>query len=105
MNALEIKLATAIARDRSIDLDNENDEILYGVGCHDFVPVQATLRVVAKLMRYQCTYLNGGWDCKQYNEDLPGYRKNVTIIDLNVPELRAWLVSFVQSRMNQAKAA
>jgi hypothetical protein len=105
MNALQIKLATAIAQDTTIDLSKENDGVLYGCGLPDFERVAVSIRCVAKLMRWQCQCLDGSWDWKQFNEDLPSYRDKMTIIDLDVPELRGWLRAFVEHRLELAQAA
>ena len=105
MNAVEIKLATEIARDYSIDVSQENYDVMFGFGCSDFTPITVSLRTVARMMRYQCCCMDGSWDYKQYNEDLPASRKNIRVHDLTVPELRAWLVAFVQQRLGLAQAA
>lgn len=102
MNALQLKLACAIAQDSSIDLSHENDDALFGCALPDFQRVHVSLRTVAKQMRWQCQCLDGSWDWKQYNEDLPSYRNKVTIIDLTIPELRAWLVTFAEYRLQFA---
>ncbi len=105
MTTTEIKLATAIAQDRSIDLSKENMDVLCGFGLEDFKTVNVSLRVVAKCMRWQCQCMDGSWDYKQFNEDLPHYKAKVRIIDLNVPELRYWLVTFVKQRMGLLQEA
>lgn len=106
MKPTEIKLATSIARDSSIDLSDVDDGILFGFGLPDFKPVTVSLRVVAKCMRWQCSYVlqkKGGpdWNWEQYNEDLPYYRRNVAIADFTSEDARAWLVEFVTSRLEQ----
>ncbi len=99
MTTTEIKLATAIAQDKSIDLSKENDDVLFGIALPDFKTVSVSIRVVAKQMRWQCQCMDGSWDYKEFNEDLPHWKAKVRIIDLNIPELRYWLVRFVQQRM------
>jgi hypothetical protein len=87
-----------IARDTSIDLSQENMDVLIGFGLDDFKTVSVPLRVVARCMRWQCLCLDGSWDYKQF-KDLPHYKAKVRILDLSVPELRYWLVTFVQKRL------
>ncbi len=79
MNAKQIKDATKIAQNYSIDLSNANTDILFGFGCPDFKKVTVSLEVVARCMRWQSSQMDGGWDWKQYNEDIPYYKKNVLI--------------------------
>ena len=80
MTMQEIKQATKIALNPAIDLSNVDDSILYGFGLPEFRPVYTTLQTVAKCMRWQSCMFNGGWDDKEYNENLPHYKRNVRII-------------------------
>ncbi len=99
MTALEIRMARSIAEDHSIDLSKVNDGVLYGFGLSDFTPVTVPLRAVAKCMRWQCQQWDGGWDEKQFSEDVPCYRRNVTLADLTDTDCERILVAYCQRRL------
>lgn len=66
MDKREIRSAMAIARsDR--DLSKVDDANLYGCALPEFTPVHTTLDAVAKLARYQCATLDGGWDADEFD--------------------------------------
>jgi hypothetical protein len=102
MNKQEIQLAAAMAKDYDIDLSHVDDGVLYGFGCSDFKPVMVSIETVAKCMRWQCSQFNGGWDEKQFNEDLPYYRRNVTISDITSDVAIEFLQKACASRMSDA---
>lgn len=90
MNAFDLKLARTIAQSNE-DLSAFDDTVLFGFGCPDFKRMTVDVRVVAKCMRWQCQQWNGKWDERQYNEDLPHYRRNVQLATITGPEARARL--------------
>lgn len=102
MNAKEIKLALAMAQDHSIDLSGYDDSILFGFGLPDFVPVVVPLGAVARVMRWQSACLDGSWDWKQFNEDLPSYRKRVRVSDVGRPELEAVITEAARLLLSKA---
>lgn len=87
MNADQFRRAFAIADKRDatgrceIDLSNEDDSQFDGCALPGFQPIVATVRQVAKLMRYQAMYLNGRWDMEELNELQRLLRHKVTILD------------------------
>lgn len=107
MLASELRLALAIAQDRTVDLSAEfHNPILYGFGLPDFEPVTVSLRIVAACIRWQCNCFDGSFDWKQFNADRPHYlRQRIQIADLHDAEATRWLVAFVQSRMHLDQAA
>jgi hypothetical protein len=58
-----VKLAKSDA-----SLSNICDLHLHGCGLPEFQPVHTSLEAVAKLVRYQCAMLNGGWDERECND-------------------------------------
>ena len=71
----------------SIAMSNEKIDVLQhpidvfdGFGLKDFVPVYVTLRQVARLIRYQAVYLNGGIDTEKLQEVANFGRKMFKII-------------------------
>lgn len=84
MNAAEYKAAFAIADDTSIDLSGEDISIFDGYGLPDFKPVVATLRQVARLMRWQALYMMtkpgaSRWDAEELTSIRNLFRKRVTV--------------------------
>jgi hypothetical protein len=100
MNKQEIQLAAAMAKDYDIDLSRVDDGVLFGFGCPDFKPVMVSIETVAKCMRWQCSQFNGGWDEKQFNEDLPHYRRNVTLSNLSTETAMEFLQKTVAQSMS-----
>ena len=79
MNAAEYKRAFDVAKS-DVDLSHVDDTILDGYGLPGFGPVVATVEQVAKTMRWQARYLNGGWDGEQLTEIREFFRKRVTVV-------------------------
>ncbi len=79
MNAAEYKRAFEVANS-DIDLSDVDDTILDGYGLPGFGPVVATVKQVAKVMRWQARYLNGEWDGEQLTEIKELFRKRVTVV-------------------------
>lgn len=67
-----------------VDLDSYDYTPLIGCALPDFKPVVTTIPVVAKFLRYQCQCINGDWDWREYENLLPIFRSQVTV----VPEQR-----------------
>lgn len=65
MNKQDLATAFEIAKSDEV-LEDELLDIFVGCGLKDFKPVYCTLRGVAKLIRYQCQYLFGGWDMEEF---------------------------------------
>lgn len=61
MNANQFRSAVAVAMGPR-DLSNICDIHLHGCGLPDFGEKITTIDAVAKLLRWQCQCLNGGWD-------------------------------------------
>lgn len=102
MRAAEIKLALALAQSGQ-DLSSYQDgfDRLTGCGCSDFVPCEVPLGAVAKLLRYQCQYLNGGWDWAEYQNCraiLLG-PKRVTVSDCSILELGEVLRTIIEPKL------
>lgn len=68
----EFSEAFEIASNQKIELDNENApiDIFDGFGLKDFQPVYVTIKQVARLIRWQCSYIYGasGFDAENLNE-------------------------------------
>lgn len=96
MKAFELKLCLKVAQDRSVDLSGVDDSILFGCACSDFQPVTVPIRMVAKLLRWQCQCMDGSWDWREYNENMvPILKKRVELSEMTAPEGRAWMANEV----------
>lgn len=105
MKAFELKLCLKLAQDLSVDLGGVDDSILFGCGCSDFVPVTVSIKVVAKLLRYQCQCFDGSWDWREYSECTgPALRKNVELAEMTAPEGKAFVVELVNSILKGVEA-
>lgn len=80
MNKAELKAATAIARDFDVDLSNIDDSSLFGCGTKDFQPVYVTLEMAAKLIRWQCATIIGGWDAVEFDNITNILRRKAIIL-------------------------
>ena len=58
----------------------EDITVFSGYAYSDFAPVYCTVNAVAKLIRYQCIYLNGGIDNLELNNLIDIGRKKFQII-------------------------
>jgi len=61
-------------------LGNAEMDLFYGFGLPGFAPVYCTLRDVARLIRWQCSQLNGGWDREALQEIATHGRKRFQVI-------------------------
>ena len=68
MTKPEFKRAFAIAEDFDIKLGDHDMFIFDGFGLADFDVVYVTLSQIARLIRYQCLFLDGTWDSKAMQE-------------------------------------
>ena len=68
MTTKELTAAFIVAKNKYVDLTNEDIDIFYGFGLKDFKPVYVTINQVAKLIRWQAGTFNGGWDADAINE-------------------------------------
>ena len=68
MNKIEFIDAMRIAKDSTIDLQNDDMDIMYGCGLPDFQPVSVSTRQVARLIRWQAQCFDGTWDSEAVNE-------------------------------------
>lgn len=98
MKALELKLATAMAKDLSIPLPWDLIDPLCGCGCPGFEPVAVSLRSVASFLRYQCLQFNGGWDDAEYQNcrAICLRRGLIEVSDLNQDDVREWVRSTME---------
>jgi len=67
------------------DLSAENLDIFDGFGLPGFQPVYCTQRQVARLIRWQCQYMNGEWDMAALNEIARCGRRGFQILSSNTP--------------------
>jgi len=80
MRAPEFKAACKLAFNPSVDLTGENDDSFWGFGLPGFKPIMASLRQVAKTIRYQCLQFDGGIDQDNLQECRTAFRRLVTVI-------------------------
>lgn len=85
MKAAEFKRVFALA-DSNEDLSEVDDSILSGCGLREFIPVVATVRQCARLLRdFRSIFKDrsGGsqWDMEALNEMRDIYRRKVTLLD------------------------
>jgi len=66
----EFSQAYEMADNEKIELNNDNApiDIFDGFGLKDFQPVFVTIKQVARLIRWQCSYIFGGWDMEELNQ-------------------------------------
>lgn len=80
----EFSQAYKIADNEKIELNNDNApiDIFDGFGLKDFQPVYVTIEQVARLIRWQCSYVYGatGFDSENLNEIGHFGRKRFLII-------------------------
>lgn len=67
MTKNEFSAAVKLAKSNA-DLSNIDDSHLHGCALSDFQPVYTSLEAVAKLLQWQCRFLNGGWDERECND-------------------------------------
>jgi len=63
-----------------VDLSQFEIDLFYGYGLPDFKPVIVPIQCFARLIRWQCQYLNGNWDCEALNELHKVSRGRITIL-------------------------
>ena len=81
MNTTQMREATELARNSTNgELWDVDISILHGCALADFKPVSTTLRVVARMIQYQCIQLNGEFDTVELNSLANIFRRKVTII-------------------------
>lgn len=67
MTTREFKDAFTIAKS-DVSLVQHDIDIFDGFGLSEFQPVTVTVEQVARLIRYQAQYMNGGWDSEALDE-------------------------------------
>lgn len=68
MNRNEFKKAVSMIKDKDIiNMSLESIDCFYGCACEDFTTTNCTIKQVAKLIRYQCLYMNGDLDMNELN--------------------------------------
>jgi hypothetical protein len=80
----QFKRAFAMASDDSFDYDGlafMRDTPFLGFGLKDFNPISVTVRDVAKLIRYQCWFMNGDLDHEALNEIREHGRRKFIVLD------------------------
>ena len=80
MTKLELQQAFSIAKS-SVNLFDEDIDILYGFGLSDFSVVYVTLKQIARLIRWQCQQMNGHYDMDAFQEIAVVGRKKFQIIE------------------------
>ena len=83
MNRKEFSEALKMAQSDEVFEEQDYNEALNlfsGCALRDFIPVHTTIKPVAVLIRYQCQYLNGGWDLEAINEMAFIARRNFLIV-------------------------
>ena len=78
MNKAELNEALAVAKSNA-DLSMEDISIFDGFGLSDFQPVHVTIGQVARLIRYQCQQMDGGYDAENFNDIAEFGRKRFTV--------------------------
>ena len=79
MNKPELTKAFDLAKSDE-DLSTEDIDLFCGFGLSEFDPIYCTIRQVARIIRYQCQYMNGGWDMDNFQEIANFGRKLFMII-------------------------
>jgi hypothetical protein len=79
MNKAEMTKVLEIAKS-GCNLSHVDIDVLYGCGLRDFEPVQTTLEVCARHVRWQAQCMDGTWDMEEINQCAKIFRKKVTII-------------------------
>lgn len=83
MTRAEFSKAWTIAQSHE-DLSGENYDPAFGYGLPGFKPVGLTLKAVARLLRYQCTYIFGnGYDAEELENNrrlMTGHSARILII-------------------------
>jgi hypothetical protein len=80
----QFKRAFAMASDDSFEYDGlafMRDTPFLGFALKDFNPVAVTVRDVAKLIKYQCWFMNGDLDHEALNEIREHGRRKFIILD------------------------
>ena len=80
MNAAEYKRAFLLAQDTSVDLSEESLDIFDGYGLREFEPIVATVRQVARLMRWQALQFDGAWVNEELTQIKTIFRTKVTMV-------------------------
>jgi hypothetical protein len=92
MKAIDLRFCLAIAKDPSIDVSKADDSILFGFGLAEFEPVTASIKAVARCIRWQCQRFDGTFDEAQFNADRPHYLRKVELSDLTADDARQLLL-------------
>lgn len=79
MTTREFKAAFAIASSNAV-LEEELLNPFDGCAIYPFPKLTVTLRHVAKIIRYQAQYMNGGWDAEALEDVRFLGRKNWTVV-------------------------
>lgn len=86
MTHKEFSAAVALAQ-TNMELSHHDIDLFDGYGTPGFCPVCCTLPQVARLIRWQCQYLNGGWDMEELNTLRAFARTRFTIVGFGDTEL------------------
>lgn len=82
MTAQQFKQACRIAMS-DVDLSEHDIDIFDGFGLPDFKQVFVTLAQVARLIRWQCQYMSGGFDSEALQEVQRYGRSRFVVIDVD----------------------
>lgn len=90
MTVPEFKLCWAIAQDKTIDLSAYDDTPLFGCGLPEFTGAMVPAGAVAKLLRWQCQLIFGGWDMAEFQNCrvicLRKGQREIKLAELSEPE-------------------
>jgi hypothetical protein len=81
MTAEQFKQASHIAFDSKVNLFKEYLSVFDGFGLPEFKPIWCTVKQVARLIRWQCQFMNGTWDTVELNSIANFGRKKFKIIN------------------------
>lgn len=79
MNNDDFKRAFALA-DSDENLSLEDIDIFHGCALPGFSPVVATIRQVARIIRWQAANMGGGWDAEELTSLRDIFRRKVTMV-------------------------
>ena len=78
MNKAELNEAFAVAKS-NVDLSMEDISNFDGFGLSDSRRFHVTIGQVARLIRYQCQQMDGGYDAENFNDIAEFGRKRFTV--------------------------
>lgn len=83
MTTQEFKEAFKIAESKE-DLSQHDIGVFDGFGLQEFETVTVHVKQVARLIRYQAQYMNGGWDADALNEVREFGRRKFIVVGVSM---------------------